>query len=174
MNLVFVRGELRSPYYIFVRASGNKTDADLLRELGLGSYVRREKAPQFGRYAILADDGQWTLIADDGHYTLWNRPTTRPVIADWAQHYDVFTCSIGDCDRSFDFTYYRDGKLARACGVADPDNGGGTVWENIGAPLSAEPQAFQLADERHTVLAIAASLGIQTRYGEAEVRIYAP
>ena len=45
------------------------------------------------------------MVADDWHYTLWHMPSTRPALQALGRGCDVFACSVGDCDRSFDFAY---------------------------------------------------------------------
>lgn len=114
------------------------------------------------------------MIADDWYYTLWHMTSTRPAIALLGESCDVFACSVGDCDHSFDFLYYRDGHLVRRYVVADPDFRGGRIVENFGDPLKGEETALKQDDELKIVKQIARSLGIKIDYGENEIRIYAP
>jgi hypothetical protein len=170
----FVQGSLHTPYFIFARCAGRYGDDQLLNRFDLGDYLPVTSIPPYGRYAILADDGRWVMIADDWFYTLWHKKTTRPAIEELASQCDVFACSVGDCDHSFDFVYYRNGRLVRKHVVADPDFRGGKVVENIGEPLAGEAAAFEKKDdELNIVLTIAGSLGIKTNYSEGEVRLYA-
>src|SRR4051812_29631299 len=110
---LIIRGRLHAPYFIFVRGEGRYSDADLLRLFGLTAYRltnRPTKLPRrLERHVILADDGPWVMVADDWYYTLWHMPSTRPAIQALGQSCDVFACSVGDCDHSFDFVYYRGG-----------------------------------------------------------------
>jgi hypothetical protein len=169
---IFVHGALHTPYFIFLRCGGNYSDRELLNQFGLNTY-RPTKAPQrFMDYAILANDGEWTLIADDWHYTLWHMPSTRPTLATLGQTFDVFACSVGDSDRSYDFVYYRGSQLVRKFVVADPDYRGGVVVEKFGEPLPGESAAFKKDGELEIVLGIAASLGIKTDYTERDCRVY--
>jgi hypothetical protein len=171
---LIVHGRLHAPYFIFLRCAGRYSDSDLLQNFGLADYRPRKGLPDFGRYAILAADGQWSLIADDWHYTLWHKPSTRPLLANLGETCELFACSVGECDRSFDFVYYRDARLVRRYVVADPHFQGGVVVENIGQPLPGESAAFQQSDELEIVLVIARSLGIPTDYSEHDLRIYSP
>ena len=167
----FIDGKLYAPYFIFLRCAGRYSDADLLRWFGLTGYRPVKSTSRLGRDGVLADDGLWTMLADDWYYTLWHMPTTRPTLAELAESCDVFACSVGDCDHSFDFVYYRDGRLVRRYVVEDPDFRGGRVAENFGEPLPGEPTAFAETDEMRIVPSIAASLGIRTDYGERDVRV---
>ena len=127
---LIIHGQLHSPAFIFVRRPHEFADADLLTRFGLHNYERTESVPQFERYAILADAGTWTLLADDWHYTIWHMPTTGPTIEDLASTHDVFACSVGDIDRSFDFVYYRNAALVREYVVSDPFCRGRKVIQN--------------------------------------------
>jgi hypothetical protein len=171
---LIVHGRLHAPYFIFLRCAGRYSDSDLLQRFGLADYRPRKGLPDRGRYAILAADGQWSLIADDWRYTLWHKPSTRPALVALAETCDVFACSVGDCDRSFDFVYYRDARLVRRFVVADPHFQGGVVVEDMGQPLPGEATAFQQSDEFTIVLGIANSLGIKTDFSERDLRAYAP
>jgi hypothetical protein len=113
------------------------------------------------------------MLADDWRYTLWHMESTRPAIATLAKSFDIYACSVGDCDHSFDFVYYRDGRLVRKSVVRDPDFRRGRVVENFGDPLPRESAAFKHHDESRIVLTIATSLGIQVPFDESHVRIYA-
>jgi hypothetical protein len=175
MATLFITGELYTPYYIFLRCAGRYPDRDLLHAFGLGAYQpTTATVTRVGRYTILANDGQWTVIADDWRYTLWHMPSTRLAIAALAESCDVFACSVGDSDHSFDFAYYRESRLVRNYVVSDPDFRSRIVTENIGEPLPGESNAFEESDALAIVLGVAASLGIKTRYTEQECRVYAP
>jgi hypothetical protein len=171
---LFIRGRLHAPYFIFVRGEGRYSDADLLRLFGLSAYRPTKARRRGGHHAILADDATWTMVADDWCYTLWHMPSTRPALQALGQSCDVFACSVGDCDHSFDFVYYRGGRLVRRYVVEDPDFRGGRVVENMGEPLPGEAAAFGGSDELGIVLGVATSLGIRTDYAEGDVRVYAP
>jgi hypothetical protein len=171
---LIIRGRLHAPYFIFVRGEGRYSDADLLRLFGLSTYRPTKLPRRLERHAILADDGSWVMVADDWYYTLWHMPSTRPALQALGQTCDVFACSVGDCDHSFDFVYYRGGSLVRRYVVEDPDFRGGRVVEDTGEPLPGEAAAFAESDEMGIVLGVAASLGIRTDYAEGDLRVYVP
>ena len=166
-NLIF------APYFIFLRCNGSLADSDILQRFGLAKYSRGRFAPQTGLYSVIADDGKWTMLADNWQYQLWFNPATRIEIAHLAKEFDVFTCSAGDSDDSFDFIYYRDGKLARKYVVSDPNYSGGSVTEDFGKSLEMESDILEKhGDQLEIVLALAQSIGIKTDYAEDELRIY--
>lgn len=164
---------LHAPYFIFVRCGRSLKDADLLRRFGLSKYVRGRFAPQTGLYSVLANDGAWTMLADNWHYMLWRRESKRKAIELLATDFDVFTCSVGDSNQSFDFDYYRDGMLVRRYVVTDPDYSGGSVTQDIGARLTDEADILaNNNDQLAKVLSLAKSIGIKTDYAEDELRVY--
>jgi len=164
---------IHSPYFIFVRCNGALSDAEILDRFGVAKYSAAQFAPRTGLYAILADDGTWTMIADNWHYQLWHRDSTRSAIERIATEYDVFTCSVGDSDDSFDFMFYRNGALVRKYVVTDPDYSGGTISENVGELLELESDILENNDDQlKMVLELAGSIGIKTNYAEDELRIY--
>jgi hypothetical protein len=146
----------------------------LLHRFGLSTYRPTEIFPRLGNYVALADDGEWTLIADDLGYTLWRMPSTRPAIEALGQSWDVFACSIADCDDSFDFEYHRENHLVRRYVAADSGGSAPVVVENFGERLPGESTAFKQAFVLNIVLGVAASLGIRTDYTEQDVRVYVP
>jgi hypothetical protein len=85
----------------------------------------------------------------------------------------VFACSVGDSDHSFDFVYYRGGRLVRRYVVEDHFRGAHVV-EDFGEPLPGEVAAFKESDELGKVMAVAASLGIKTDYTDSDLRVYVP
>src|SRR4029079_5465413 len=105
-----------------------------------------------------ANTGPWTLLADDWYYTLWHLKSTQLAIASLAARHDVFACSVGECDHSFDFIYYKNGQLIRKYVVVYPSFTRREVVEDFGDPLPGETAALQHECELHVVLTIAHSI----------------
>jgi hypothetical protein len=164
----FIPGRL--PHFIFVRDAGSHSDTDLLHLFGLATFRPTQSPWWSGPHVFLADDGEWTMVADDCNYTLWHMPSTEQAIHQLGHTFDVFAASVGDCDCSFDFVYYRDGRVARRYVV---DDRGGVV-ENIGEPLPGEAAAFREITELRIVRAIAVSLGIRINHTAQKIRAYDP
>jgi hypothetical protein len=167
-------GYLHAPFFIFIRCVGAYSDAELLRRFGLAGYKRVPVPPDSGPHVCLTEDSQWTHIADDWCYTLWHDPCTRDTIAEMAKEHDVFAGSVGDCDHSWEFVYYRQGRLLRKHVVEDPHFRGGIVVEEIGIPLEGEAGAMKRSHELESLLAIATSLGIDVLHSTKEIRVYSP
>ena len=167
-------GKLYAPYFIFVRCAGIYSDADLLRTFGLGHYEQRAQAPPGGPYVLIANDGTWTLVADDWLYTLWHMPSTRAIIGELAERHDLYACSVGDCDCSFSFVFYSEGRLVRNYVVESPHFTDAVVVDDFGIRLPGETEAFEHPNELDRVLSIAGSLGVRMPYKEGEVRVFAP
>ena len=170
---LLIDGRLISPFFIFIKGEGQLDDIDILSRFGLGTYRQRRTVPSYGRRAVIADSGCWKLLADDFSYTLWDMESTRPTLSKVAEQFDVFACSVGDSDESFDFIYYVGGSLIRKYTVTDPHYDGGSVVENVGEPLPAESDLLTSGKEKLAiVLGIAQSLGINVDFREADLRIY--
>jgi hypothetical protein len=169
-----INGDLHSPYFIFIRCRKLYRDTEVLSHFGIGHYQRASDVTPhtYARYAILADAGEWTLIADDWYYTLWHMPGTRDAIAQLGKSFDIFACSVGDSDDSFDFVYYRDGRMVRKHVVVDPEYRDGVVKESFGSPLSGEYETGKLPDYLPYVLEIARGLGIDPPHSEEQLRCY--
>ena len=173
-NLFPMNNRLHAPYFIFMRCAGEYSDADLLAKFGIRKYKRVAEPPQHGPHATFFDSGDWTMLADDWYYTLWHMATTRPAIRRLSQFSDIYACSVGDCDHSFDFVYYQAGKLVRKyVVVADIGTNNSNVVENTGKQLPGELEALKLDDQLETVLSISDALGIRGPTPEDELRFYA-
>lgn len=111
-----------------------------MKALGLQDYQKMfPPLPSYGCHVVFANDAEWTHIADV--YTLWHSPKPAEFIEEYSKSYDVFRCSIGDIDESFEFEYYQSGNLVRKF-VFDHDvfKNTQTVTEDKGAKLLGEPE----------------------------------
>ena len=170
-QLIF-NGKLNSPFSIFIRQPNAYSDKELLQLFRLGHY-KRSPVSQNGRHAIFADAGGWTMLSDDWCYTLWHLPTTKRVIRKLAKSHDIFACSEGDCDRSFDYKYYVDGQLVREYTVHSPRFSDREVGVNRGGLLPNEHEIL-VEDGYNIGIAVAAGLGIKTQFTDDDLRIFTP
>ena len=175
---------LFAPFFIFIKCGDKLSDAALLDHFGIGHYQEHTEPDDSRPCAIIARDGTWVHLVDDWRYSLWHVPETRKRIAALAETYDVFACSVGDCDRSYDFEYYKDAKLVRRYVVSDPRLSGGMVTRNVGAKLAGETGGSFLGrivddlrgkdrrDELTEVMQIASGIGITINHTETPLAIY--
>lgn len=167
-----------SGFYIFIKIEVQAGDEEILELLELEDYElvkgEQERKENFlgKRYVFLAEDGTWTHIMDDGYYTLWHDQKIRDTLEGIAKYFDVFHCSVGDSDNSFDFVYYKKGELIRAYGLDYPNYVEGKVARDIGTPLPIEAEALALKSPKEKVLTIAKSLGINIEHDLDAVRCY--
>ena len=172
--ILTARNRLHAPYFIFIRDC-TISDRELLKTFGLSTYHRCTSANNFGRYTVLAKHQRWTSIADDWHYTLWNMQSTRTVIQALAQTFDIYTCSVGDSDQSFDFVIYQNGQISRkyAYETLYPAYLSGEVTDMIGSPLPCETELLKLENAMDIVFGIGEYLGIPMEWTESQLRLYA-
>lgn len=152
-------------------------DEQHLAALELLDYVEPhpEALPPFSRpYFLLAHDGTWLHLIDDCYFIYHARGLqARLVELVRARGLDMFRCTVGDCDESYDFSYYCRGELVREVQVSSPRFNDQIVDVDRGALLPFEREHGPMVPVREpSLLCLAASLGIQTHYGELELRRY--
>lgn len=157
----------KSPFRIFIRNGGSIVNQDLLTELGLLSYSPIEdfSGIKWGdllkRYVYILETGEWKHVIDDYTYSVWHHPEVRPGIARLGMKYDILYCSLGDCDESFDFVYYENGKVRRKLVVESPNYGDRVITENIGIPFSFEDTVFNQRSDPKLIHDLAKNFGIR-------------
>lgn len=154
------------------------SDKEILEHLGLVDFdliidkKEREKKILHKRYLFLTEDNEWTHLMDDWFYTLWHDKEIRKQIKLLSENFEIFTCSVGDCDDSFDFTYFKQGKIIRQYIVEDFQFNGGEVVKDIGNPFPIEKTAIKKKDLYEKVITIAKSFKIKMNHEKEKVRIY--
>lgn len=165
-----------SPFYIFIKNGFKMSDQELFTQLGLNNckldkYIDRE-FPTKDRYCYLTEQDSWTHLMDDWSYSLWHHKTIRNNIEKLSQKFDIFYCSVGDIDESFDFVFYERGKLRRKYIVEDPKFNGGDLVENIGTPFPGEEVVLKIKDDIERVLKIARLVGVRIEHKQDKIRCY--
>jgi hypothetical protein len=167
-----------SPFMIFIKGAAKLADSELLSLLNLNEYNRVEisNENQSGKdsigYMFIANSDEWVCIMDDWNYALWCNEENREKLLDASNEYDIFYCSVGDSDDSYDFAYFKTGEVIREYVVEDPSFKGGKVVKDIGIPLPIESQALLHKENSEKVITIAKSFGIKFHLPKDEVRIY--
>lgn len=169
-----IDGTLNAPHFIFIREPSDElTDRVLLEKLAIGEYEFVKKTPKLRRHVLVRREPNWLHLIDDWSYTLWDAPSTRVSLLEISQHHDIYQCSVGECDHSFDFRFYCGGAVTREYIVEDPTYQNGIVVKDIGAELPGERDALKLPDEQQRVLGIACALGIDVSYTIDQLTFYA-
>ena len=178
--MLLINNSLHSPFFIFIKDNGQLSDEELFERLNIKNYELISDAEERIRgreltkktYLYVAEDNSWKHLMDGWLYTLWHDPEIRKRIKTLSQEFDIYCCSVGDSDDSFDFIYYQNGTITREYVVEDPDYNGGFIAKDFGQPLDAEENAFKINDEIERVLYIAQSIGININHNLENIRCY--
>ncbi len=165
-------GHIHAPYFILIDGGTAYTAEEAMKLLGIQGFKAAKQLEFSNHFLHITDDGRWLHLVDDWLYTQWHSKSIRDQIVKLAGKHDIFTCSVGDTDHSFDFEYYRDGKLIRQYVVEDMNYDGGHVTRDFGVPLPGEAEAFRHTDEIDRVLAIARSIGIVIDHTPENIRSF--
>lgn len=165
-------GHIHAPYFIFIDGGTVYSDGEVIELLGIKGFTATKRLDELDHFLHITDDGRWLHVVDDWLYTQWHSKTIRDRIAKLAAEHDIFTCSVGDSDHSFDFEYYSGGHLVRRYVVEDPNYDGGSVTEDFGRPLPGESAALEHSDELSKVLAVAHSVGVEIDHRPSKIRSF--
>lgn len=124
------------------------------------------------RYLYITEDENWKHLMDDWLYTLWFDKKAKLKIENLSNEFDIFCCSVGDSDSSFDFVFYQNGIKKREYFVEDPFLNGGKVIKNLGEVFEVEEIALLKKDQFKKVLLIADSLGINIKHNLEKIRCH--
>lgn len=107
---------------------------------------------------IYRDKG-WVHLMDNFYYTQWHSKNFKNGIKELSNKYEIFTCRLEDVDDSYDFNYYKDGKLIREFESFSPNFSDVIIEKNIGRPLRGEVD-FLNSNDVFKPLVIVKYLGI--------------
>lgn len=171
-----INGTFYSPLYIFIKGGFRLSDIEIIKAIDANDYqlTKLKKPEEAGdsRYLYLTEDAHWTHVMDDLVGTLLFKQQLQERLSRLSRDFDVFYCSLGDVDDSFDFRYYQNGSVMREHVVEDPKFNGGKTVKSIGKPLAGEKGGLSKKDPPEKVLAIASSLGINIRHDLSKIRCY--
>jgi hypothetical protein len=170
--LQITSGHIHAPYFIFIDGGTAYSDEQVMTLLGIEGFSPSSCLEFPNHFLHITDDGRWLHVVDDWLYTQWHSKTIRDRIAKLASKHDIFTCSVGDADYSFDFDFYRYGSLVRRYVVEDPNYNGGSVTKDFGDPLPGEAAAFENPDLVSRVLDVARSVGVDIDHRPEHIRSF--
>ena len=165
-------GSFHSPFFIFIKGLNHLSDEQILEFLEFDNCKIRNIEDDIKQSLFITRDKEWVHIMDNWWYNLWHSDSFRKKIDKLGEKYDLFYCSMGDCDYSFDVTYYKNGLLRRKYIVDDPDFKGGELIENIGKPLPFEEENLKNIGQGSKIISIAKSIGIETNHKLEEISCY--
>ena len=168
-----LNGRLHSGHFVCIRDHQRIGDVEILDRLGISEYQRLTDKKPNGPYVVLFDAGTWTVIADSWYYNLWHSPQTRLAIDALARAYDLYVCSVGDCDLSYSIEYHENGTLRRKHVVDAPGLNDQIVTADFGEPLHAEVGIWKRdIDDYFRIQLLGESLGIPLIVSDSQLRIY--
>jgi hypothetical protein len=104
---------------------------------------------------------------------LWHSKQTYIAINSFSHAYEVFVCSVGDCDLSYAFEHYKDGVLKRKFVVDSPKFNDQIVSTDFGEPLAHEIEIWnQKIDDSIRIQMLAESIGIPLNVSADWLRTY--
>lgn len=131
-----------APSYVFIKDIEND---EILRLLEAEQISIIEKLndfnPRRNRYELLITKWKnWKIIIDNWYYSFHHYCLVSSMTEKIGKKYDVFECTIGDCDHSFSFKSQKNGKVIRNYVVSNPSyrKNDLQVDVNVGIPLKGE------------------------------------
>ncbi|MFK7979869.1 MAG: hypothetical protein AB8G86_07805 [Saprospiraceae bacterium] len=171
-----------APYYIFIKKGNKLKEREFFERLELFDYnltsddwKSDDKILLDGkkRYLFLTESENWTHLMDDWMYTLWHDTNFKSNVTKLSKYFDIYCCSVGDVDESFDFKYFESGRLKREYIVEDPKFRGGEITKNFGIPFIGEEIALNKKEPLDKVLSIAKLVGINIEHQLDKIKCYA-
>lgn len=163
-----------APYFIFLKGLTDKTDTEILELFDLGDHIetaiRNDLSDEHCIY--MSRDDSWVHLMDNYFYTHWHSKKFSMKVEELGKTYELFSCSAGDCDLSFDFKYYKNGVKIREYIVESPNYDNEILKVNFGEPLLGEREALQRVDHLERVIHIASSLGIELPTELKQIKCY--
>jgi len=163
------------PYFIFLKGLQDKSDTfimDLL-ELGPGISIETTKDTSWQKDALhVYRKRDWVHLMDNWWYTFWHSEALSKRVEVVGEMLEIFVCSRGDADESFDFKYFKEGKKIREYVVESPNYSDEIVKIDWGNPLPGEAEGLKQKDQLHRITHIAKSLGIRFPSALSEIQSY--
>ena len=168
-----INGYLHTGFCIYIRKDPELSDDQILFHFGRTGYQRVDSLASGCRYSVITDVGEWVLLADDLFYGLWNTPTTLQAIESLSKTHDIFSWFIEDCDPSFEYKIFENGKLIRHYAVDYPHFTDQIVRTDFGRRLPYESELL-LSDLNSVekMRRMCTLVGIQSTVTRESLRLY--
>lgn len=169
-----INGIPDTPYFIFIKGVAEKSDQEISLLLNLGKINEVSDLEFFDdRNCIyLSRDDNWVHVMDNWFYTHWHSKELSERIEMLGRKLEIFTCSIGDCDLSFGFRYFKAGEKVREYIVESPNYNDEVLKRDFGLPLDGEAVGLKEENQLEKVIYIAKQLGIKIPTENCEIKCY--
>lgn len=163
-----------APFLIFIKGITHLSDIQILETLGLNRIKVIDSLEERKSSLYLTRSKNWVHIMDNWLYNLWHKNSFEKKLEELGKKYDIFHCSVGDCDDSFDFVYFKYGKLRRKHIFEDSVfTGIKQVTNDIGEVLSSEKQILEKdTDAQVKIIELAKSIGVEINHKEDDIICY--
>ncbi|WP_338790963.1 hypothetical protein [Bernardetia sp. MNP-M8] len=164
-------GSFHSPFFIFIKGLNHLSDIEILKLLELKNIEKRDFEKETECYLRITRDKEWVHIMDNWYYNLWKCTGITEILKQLGKKYDLLHASWGDSDYSFDFVYYKNGKLRRKYEAIELDGTSSetTVFEE-GIPL--EEENIIKREQLSNIIRIAKSIGIEINHKLGNIVCY--
>ncbi len=169
MAHLIIDNTFQSPYFIFIKCDKHNYDY-VLTKLNLQNWEEvenknlKETFDSDNRHFYTTWKDGWLHIMDDWYYTLWFDNDLKNRLKNLSNEFDIFSCSVGDSDSSFDFRLWKNAKLIREFVVEDPKHNGGKITKDLGVKLPGEVSSYKKHDAFDLVISIAKKQGISINH----------
>ena len=162
-----------APFLIFIKGINHLSDNEVFKLLGVRSFEIIDSLEEKESSLYLTRCQNWIHIMDNWLYNLYHKTSFKNRLDDIGKICDIFYCSIGDIDDSFDFTYFQDGKLRRKYVLNDTVPKNQVIEQNIGEVLPLEEEILSKEiDVQIKIVEIAKSVGIGINHKEENIICY--
>jgi hypothetical protein len=149
-----------SPHFIFIKGITQLSNSEILKLLGIKliDEITIEQYSDSEDEILITRIGEWVHVIDNWYYKLWASENVCNKIKQLGNDYELFECSTGDSDESFEFQHYKNGNLVRE--YKDEDYRGG-ITTNFGDKLPNEDDILKEGNILLLVMKLAQSIGVE-------------
>lgn len=163
-----------SPFFTFIKGLESKSDIEIFKLFNFNKIelVENSREGNDQNCLYLFRDGEWVHIMDNYYYTHWHSTQFHSCINELGKIYELFSCRLKDVDESYDFSYYRNGKLLRQYITQSPNYSDIEVKVNKGGKLPIELQLMENSENVDIPIIVANSLGIRLAKNRDKILCY--
>ena len=163
-----------SPFFIFINGLTKLNNIEILKFIGFDNVkeVYNIDSLKDDNCIYLSTSENWVNIMDNGAYELYYSKKFNDKITELSKTYNIFMCSVGECDKSFEFKFYNNSQLTRHLKVDSPKFDDQITAIDLGTPLKGEVPSNNIIDELEYVIKLANSLEIDIPTDSNKIKCY--